>query len=100
MKHDRIVSLLSFFQVYSKSMKEFDTYIKSFAIIDKYYTNIMYNLNTFICNKMNYSYGKYLTWIFNFFIRILVSLTFSIDVLYFHKFYYFYKVLPLLVIFI
>ena len=66
MKHDRIVSLLSFFQVYSKSMKEFDTYIKSFAIIDKYYTDFMYKLDYFIAKKLKFYYVAYLTWIFNF----------------------------------
>ena len=60
--------------------------------------NFMLNFNSFITNKLNFYSGIYLTWIFNFFIRIILAITFAIDVLYFHKFYYFFKFLPLLII--
>jgi hypothetical protein len=98
MENKYIISISSLFDIYSKSLKEFDNYIKSFPVIDKYYTEIMFNFSCFITENFKFYYGVYFNFLFNFFIRIILILAFSIDVLYFHKFYYFFKVLPLIII--
>jgi hypothetical protein len=81
---------------YFLSLKVFDTFIK--ANISDVWVKLTVKLSTFICNKIQYKNIQYLTWVFDFLPRILIALTFAFDTIYLQQFYYFFKLIPILIL--
>lgn len=78
------------------SLITLDNYIK-FYIITKWLFIGLFFMNK-ITKHIKYENAPYLTLIFDFIPRILITILFSIDVFIYHKFDFFYKAMPMLLL--
>lgn len=100
-ENEYLIKMISYINRIKKyfytSLEELDSFLKA-VILGEKYPQILMKISAFISKNIKFSYGRYFSWIFVFFPRIIISIVFFIDVVYFNYMEYFYKVLPLALI--
>lgn len=86
-------SSLKIFQIWSKTLIEFDNYIKSIKIIGSFIERILWKIKTYGNNS---NFIVILFGIMNIMPKIIILLILIYDVFFLSQIYYFYKALPLL----